>query len=702
MSDRTPSTSSSAASQTPAPADWQLNLEHLQTLCRNSSIGKQLPDAFYIHTSAISQLDPDLRAYESHARRVIAHEDFTPFNLVKFSKTKLAISYLAYPDFDRDPHPALAASIQIDLISHRITRRQYTNTTNPFILHRKETFIAEDYPHYQTFAALTTAEEQHGLLDNAREIGTRQNWEQRLQRQKLCIIDHQVTPIASISSTSKPHIDRHKAAIIRNALSKPVRMALEAQLFETGATFFDYGCGHGGDIDRIRQAGYQASGWDPYYCPDAPKHPASIVNLGYIINVIEDPAERRQALQGAWGLTESVAIVAAQVTVASDYLNAPIAYGDGLITQRNTFQKYFDQEELKEYIDTVLDVDAVPVALGIYFIFRDQSQAESFRASRFRSRTTTPRIRRIDRTFESYRELLTPLMAFLTERGRLPAPHELPESETITRELGSLRRAFRLIQHATDPNEWEKIAEQRRQEICMYLALSRFSKRPKFKQLSSYLQADIKALLGTYHAACDQADAMLFSLGDTTIIEQACRSSPLGQKQPNSLLIHVSAFDRLDPILRLYEGCASRTIGRMEEATLIKLHINSPKISYLDVPDFDINPHPAIRSVMTIDLRDLHVRYRDYDIEDPPILHRKDEAIASDYPFYNKFSKLSQQEKLWGLFDTSLYSSKHSQWQEILRNYCCQLQGHRLVWCKNANPQKLKLCQSEVRRKSKK
>jgi DNA phosphorothioation-associated putative methyltransferase len=236
----------------------------------------------------------------------------------------------------------------------------------------------------------------------------------------------------------------------------------------------------------------------------------------------------------------------------------------------------------------------------------------------------------------------------------------------------------------------------------MYLALSRFSKRPKFKQLSSYLQADIKALLGTYHAACDQADAMLFSLGDTTIIEQACRSSPLGQKQPNSLLIHVSAFDRLDPILRLYEGCASRTIGRMEEATLIKLHINSPKISYLDVPDFDINPHPAIRSIMTIDLRDLHVRYRDYDIEDPPILHRKDEAIASDYPFYNKFSKLSQQEKLWGLFDTSLYSSKHSQWQEILRNYCCQLQGHRLVWCKNANPQKLKLCQSEVRRKSKK
>jgi hypothetical protein len=40
-----------------------------------------------------------------------------------------------------------------------------------------------------------------------------------------------------------------------------------------------------------------------------------------------------------------------------------------MITSRNTFQKYYDQEELKLYIDQFLGVDVVPVALGIYFVF---------------------------------------------------------------------------------------------------------------------------------------------------------------------------------------------------------------------------------------------------------------------------------------------------------------------------------------------
>jgi DNA phosphorothioation-associated putative methyltransferase len=68
----------------------------------------------------------------------------------------------------------------------------------------------------------------------------------------------------------------------------------------------------------------------------------------------------------------------------------------------------------------VLGVDAIPVALGIYFVFRDEAQAEAFRASRFRSRATAPRIRLKVSKFEEYRELLQPLMDFYTDRGRLP------------------------------------------------------------------------------------------------------------------------------------------------------------------------------------------------------------------------------------------------------------------------------------------
>lgn len=125
----------------------------------------------------------------------------------------------------------------------------------------------------------------------------------------------------------------------------------------------------------------------------------------------------------AWAITQQVLIVAAQVLVAQG--NSQIAYSDGIVTSRNIFQKYYDQTELKTYIDQVLEVDAIPVSLGVYFVFRDESQAERFRASRFRSRTTTPRVRVRSKRFEDYQELLTPLMAFVTERGRLPVATEL-------------------------------------------------------------------------------------------------------------------------------------------------------------------------------------------------------------------------------------------------------------------------------------
>ena len=152
--------------------------------------------------------------------------------------------------------------------------------------------------------------------------------------------------------------------------------------------------------------------------------------------------------QARWDLTQRVLIVAAQVLLAQG--NSQIAYGNEVITSRNTFQKYYDQEELKIYIDQVLGVDAVPAALGIYFVFRDETQAQSFRASRFRSRGTVPKIQLRSKRFEDYQELLAPLMAFMTERGRLPTEGELAEEEALTKEFGNLQRAFQIIVQATN------------------------------------------------------------------------------------------------------------------------------------------------------------------------------------------------------------------------------------------------------------
>ncbi len=675
-------------------------LSAIAALCQRSRVGKILPNALYVHVSALRALEPLLQKYESRAR--LAAPQIKEPTLIKISTDKLKISYLFYPDFDTNPHPALQTSIQVDLQSLQSSYRDYSTSDNPPVLHRKETFVTPDYPFYEEFAELTRHEVSLGLLDNSRVIGTRQRWLQRLEDKGVELQGHRLFQFHKASTNSnflaRP-IERHKAAIARNNFSRPVRLALEAGLFSPETTFFDYGCGHGGDISRIAQQGYTSGGWDPYYSPDHLHTPADVVNLGYVINVIEDPAERREALVNAWELTRKVLLVAAQVLIYEG--SSQVAYGDGVITSRNTFQKYYEQEELKQYIDQVLGVAAIPVAFGIYFVFRDEAGAQSFRQERFRSRTTIPKVCSAVKRFEDYQELLAPLMAFVTNRGRLPVKGELPESN-LTAEFGTFRRAFQVILQATDPQKWEAIAEKRRQDLLVYLALSQFSHRPKLGDLTAVVQEDIKALFGTYKHAGAIADQMLFSLGNPAIIVNCCQNSSVGKKHTHSLMIHVSALEALDPLLRLYEGCASRTIGRLEGATVIKFHTNSPKISYLFYPDFDTDSHPALHTSMQIDLRDLHVSYRDYDTDDdPPVLHQKDALVTPDYPLYEKFAKLSRQESDWGLLDDFRAISHRGGWLKCLEDHCATLQGHRVVRRQDADPYRLKLLRSTVRARQK-
>ncbi|MGQ4649992.1 DNA phosphorothioation-associated putative methyltransferase [Lyngbya aestuarii] len=498
-----------------------------------------------------------------------------------------------------------------------------------------------------------------------------------------------------------PEIERHRAAIVRTDISKPVRLAIESAILTKDITFFDYGCGHGGDSQRLTKQGYACAAWDPYYQPNNPLIPAEVVNLGYVINVIEDPVERREALLKAWELAQKVLIVSAQVLIDQG-VSGQIAYGDGIVTRRNTFQKYYEQEELKTYIDQVLGVDAVPVALGIYCVFRDEAQAESFRASRFRSRTTTPRIRLSIKRFEDYQELLAPLMAFVTERGRLPSTVELANAAELLEEFGSLRRAFQVVLQATDQEEWDAIAEKRRKDLLVYLALTQFGHRPRFGNLESAVQNDIKALFGSYKQACVAADLMLLSVGNLRLIANCCKSSDIGKLLPNALYVHVLTLEALNPLLRLYEGCASRTIGRLDGATLVKFHINQPKISYLFYPDFDTDPHPALHTSMQIDLRDLQVTYRDYETSpNPPVLHRKETFVTPDYPLYEKFTKLTRQEENWGLLENSQTIGTLKGWQKCLKEHCAEVQGHRVYWRKDADPYRVKLLRAARNQRSK-
>ena len=145
--------------------------------------------------------------------------------------------------------------------------------------------------------------------------------------------------------------------------------------------------------------------------------------------------------------------------------------------------------------------------------------------------------------------------------------------------------------------------------------------------------------------------------------------------------------------MRLYEGCANRTIGRLDGATIIKFHAHQPKISYLFYPDFDTDPHPVLHTSMHINLRDFSVGYQDYShLPNPPILVRKEAFVAVSYPHYQKFAKLSRQEEKLGILD-KWGGFKYREWVQCLEENCVIIKGHRLFWRSDSDPEKLKMLQ---------
>ena len=217
--------------------------------------------------------------------------------------------------------------------------------------------------------------------------------------------------------------------------------------------------------------------------------------------------------------------------------------------------------------------------------------------------------------------------------GRLPEADEFRPATEIEARFGSLNRAFSLIKGVTGASEWEAITRRCTEDLLVYLALGRFRRRPPISVLPLGLQRDIRAFFGSYANACRLADELLFKAGDADAVDEACRRSAVGKLLPTALYVHRSALDSLDPLLRVYEGCARAYLGEIEGANLIKLHRQSGKLSYLVYPDFETDPHPALLRSVKLSLRTREIDCLEYGSSpNPPILHRKEAFLLARPP----------------------------------------------------------------------
>ena len=227
---------------------------------------------------------------------------------------------------------------------------------------------------------------------------------------------------------------------------------------------------------------------------------------------------------------------------------------------------------------------------------------------------------------------------------------------------------------------WAEIRRQRTDDLLVYLALARFRKRPPISKLPPTLRRDIRDFFGTYKRACERADALLFTAGDAAAIDAACRRSTLGRLLPNALYVHRCALDRLEPILRVYEGCARAYLGEIEGANILKLHRFSGKVSYLFYPAFDTEAHPPLLRSLKLSLRTLQLDCYDYaTAENPPVLHRKELFLPADYPAYDTFADLTRLEEEAGLLENTATIGTRNGWQDRLREAGMRVEGHRLL-----------------------
>jgi DNA phosphorothioation-associated putative methyltransferase len=470
---------------------------------------------------------------------------------------------------------------------------------------------------------------------------------------------------------------RDRAALTRVSLSRPIRLAIEDGLIDASETaVLDYGCGKGGDVERLRQSGVRCEGWDPFHRPGGRLEPSDVVNLGYVVNVIENSEERRQTIRRAWALARRVLIVSARLKTDSPNLEG-IPFRDGLRTSIGTFQKLYTQTELRSWIEGALGARSVAAAPGVFLVFRHPAFEELWLLKRVRRYARAPISREL---LAQHADLLEPLVEFVGERGRLPRGQELNGRDAIEAKFGTLRSAFATVRRVSGTECWDRIRDERSRDLLVYLALSRFDRRPRPRDLPPETRLDIRDLFGSYAAACRQADRLLAELSNQERIREAALASPAGKRMPQALYLHSDAIAMLPPVLRVLDGAARRLIGELDSATVVKIHLDRPSVSYLEYPDFDRLAHPSLRSGYLVRIDGLRCDYRDYSRHpNPPILHRKELLIAVDDERFAKFRALTRQEEKAGLFDHPQSIGRRKQWEALLAGQGVRLAGHRLV-----------------------
>lgn len=598
--------------------------------------GKVVGGALYLHVTAVASADEQTRSSIDLAAATAGHVSWN------VAKVRCGfVSLLTYEPFDDIAFPALLEAIRVNLNDGAVVRTEYRFRANPPILHRKETLLCLDDPRRPAFAAVTRLAEEHNLFSEPHRIGTRKAWAERVEAAGL------VMQGARLFRRDGLQVDvvRHRTAITRRDLSLPVQMLVSHRIITEETTIFDYGCGQGDDVAALTANGFRASGWDPHYAPNVPRESADVVNLGFVLNVIEDRHERAETLIAAYGLARRALSIAVMPT--GKYMSEGLRpYGDGYLTARGTFQKYFAQHEIRDFVVQTLDDVPVALAPGVLVVFRDKQfeqelllrrQAREIR--RAHGWRTPHRERRAlsarPELAERVKLELDLLWDLLMERGRALDPEELPEPLLKQLRIARLSPARATEICLSDPSNRERlaaVATARGEDLLIHLALTLFPGAPRYTMLARSIQKDIRSFFGSHSAAMQQANALLFSVGNSDTVRQSIEvATAIGDgamRDDITYRFYAPVLNRLPAALRVLVGCAGVLRGGIEGADFIDIKTDGHRITFITCKEV------ATRLPICVERTRVNLGRQKVTVDQPEgmVLYLKGRFLPSDAP----------------------------------------------------------------------
>jgi len=451
----------------------------------------------------------------------------------------------------------------------------------------------------------------------------------------------------------------------------PARQALLDGVLRPEWTLLDYGSGRGGDVTRLAHLGIPAIGWDPHHGGVRPGEPRDVVTLTYVVNVIEDPAERRQVLGDAWSLSSRCLVVSTRLTWERKQVNG-IAVGDGTVTRKNTFQRLFSPAELRGLVEDATGVRAISPIPGVVYAFRRDDDRLAYLARR-----VAP-----DQAWQAGDDIesaVASVVHFLEQRGRMPELEETPDALLPLLRNVTGRNLAKLAAQEADPGRVEQGRMRSVLNVLLLLGIEVFNGRSPLQSLSLPVQADVRAFFESYKEACRRADRLLLKLRDDIYLRSVMRNS-VGKMTPTAIYVHHRAVESMPVLLKLYEHCGAIAVGRPRDWDLVKLSHEGRSVSWLGYPDFDRDPHPRLAWSYSVDMRKLEGSYRSYvDSDNRPLLHRKHEFLSNDDPDAAKYRRLTEQEVRAGLYVQPRLIGNERGWEAAMNAAAVRLQGHRLL-----------------------